>query len=60
MNNKLKESISKYKLQILLIFFCTHQIFYTLKIGTWWDEPFNHMAAKLTIAKVKFFMWNKN
>ncbi len=56
-NNKLKELLSAYKLQILLVFFFAHQIFYTLKIGTWWDEPFNHMAAKLTIAKVKFFIF---
>tara|TARA_B100000902_G_scaffold59643_1_gene66778 strand:+ start:61179 stop:62921 length:1743 start_codon:yes stop_codon:yes gene_type:complete len=44
----------KYKLQILLLIFATHQVYYITKIGTWWDESYHNLAAKLTIAKIKF------
>ena len=50
--------LKKYKLVILLLFFSAHQLFYSIKIGTWWDEPYDQLGAKLTIGKIKFLFFD--
>jgi hypothetical protein len=41
------------KIYALLALFSVHQFFYIPKIGTWWDEPYNVLAGKLTVGKLK-------
>lgn len=49
--------INDFKIVLLFTLFSFHQLFYIPKIGTWWDEPYNVLAGKLTVAKLKYLLF---
>ena len=49
--------INDFKIVLLFTLFSFHQLFYIPKIGTWWDEPYNVLAGKLTVEKLKYLLF---
>jgi hypothetical protein len=51
------KQVSDFKIVLLFSLFSFHQLFYIPKIGTWWDEPYNVLAGKLTVGKLKYLLF---
>lgn len=57
-STKIINKIVRYKFHFLILFFSIHQLLYLPKIGSWWDEPYDQLGAKLTIGKIKYLFFD--